>query len=103
MLPLITGTVVPGSTGYGSQLRLRHRLHPFIFLVAVGWLGTATYQLLAIGFLGLSTGYNNPDILISAALLVFSLLFFTLPFWLEVRRTRALLTHLLVLQKANPA
>lgn len=108
MLPRIEAWVSAGRTG-GSQLRLRHSLPPFTLGFAAVWLlgvGSVAVAALGAGLTGQGkAGLEGPFgvALAPLGMLAFGLLLFTVPFWLEVAKSRPLLLTLLQLELAGPA
>lgn len=102
MLPRINGQVMARPAG-GGHLRLRHSLHPFVLAFGALWLGVVGSVVAAMALAWAQGGFRT-DVqgsfwpsLIPVGMLAVGLLLFTVPFWLEVRRSRPLLMELLQL------
>ena len=102
MRPQITGWVEPALASRGSSVRLRHRLDPVTLAFAAVWLTGVCFGVLIVSTAWLNTGHFAPPFLIPFGMLAFGLLFFTIPFWLEVDKSRPLLVELLQLTPATP-
>jgi hypothetical protein len=104
MLPRIDGHVSPGPAG-SSRLWLQHRLSVFTLVFGVIWLGGVGSVVLGMGLallqgeLQVTADSNIWPSLIPVGMLAFGLLLFTVPFWLEVRKSRPQLVALLQLQE----
>jgi|GEM_PF-3115001 len=102
--PEITGTVEPNPASGGSRLRLRHRLPPLVLVFAAIWLLFISFAALVVGSAALEAKAGlDPNLLIPVGMLLFGVLFFTLPFWSEVQESRPLLVQLLALEPAPSA
>lgn len=97
MLPQITGWVEPDHT-VGSRLRLRHRLHPLVLGLAVLWLCFVSMSGLGVSSFWLLVKHFDPAFLLPLGVLLVGLVLFSVPFWLEVRKSRPLLIDLLRLE-----
>ncbi len=97
MLPQITGWVEP-EYPTGSRLRLRHRLNPLALGLATLWLCLVSMSALGITAFWLVVKHFSSSFLIPVEILLFGTVLFTVPFWLEVRKSRPLLIKLLKLE-----
>lgn len=102
MRPQIAGWVEPALASHGSRVRLRHRLAPSTLVFAAVWLSFVCLGVLIVSTAWLDTGKFEPGFLIPFAMLAFGLIFFTVPFWLEVDNSRTLLVELLQLELVAP-
>lgn len=100
MLPLISGTVA--SAGRGSAVQLRHQLHPLVLVFGALWLLIVGGVAASIAQLWWSSGKFDQNYLIPFGMFFFGVILLLVPFWLEVRKSRALLQQLLELE-APPA
>lgn len=97
MLPRISGAVRPAPGRPGSVLELKHQLHPFVLAFAAVWLmGVGSAALATLGA-GIGGGGLDWPSLIPVGMLVVGLALFTVPFWLEVGKSRPLLIDRLAL------
>jgi len=100
-LPQIKGLVQPAISGPGSMIEVRHQLHPFVLVFTLCWL--AATGLSAFTSLSLLLANRNFSFaaLIPLGMFAFGLVLFTVPFWLEVRKSRPLLVQLLQLTETT--
>ncbi|MBH8557871.1 hypothetical protein [Hymenobacter negativus] len=99
MLPQIAGHIALDSSGVGSLLRLEHKQSTSTIIFAVIWLGFVAVQLWNAIADSINYNYINSSLAPLTGMFVFGFAFFTIPFWLEVRKSRTLLMELLVLRK----
>ena len=97
MQPQIMGFVQPAAGQMGSVLQLEHRMSPFALVIGAIWL-TFAGLLTPLGLIALMLAPFTLLALLPLGMLVFGLVFFTVPFWLEVRKSRPLLIALLELK-----
>ena len=97
MQPQIMGFLRPAAGQMGSLLQLEHRMRPFALVIGAIWL-TFAGLLTPLGLIALMLAPFTLLALLPLGMLVFGLVFFTVPFWLEVRKSRPLLIALLELK-----
>ena len=81
----------------GSVLQLEHRMCPFALVIGAIWL-TFAGLLTPLGLIALMLAPFTLLALLPLGMLVFGVVFFTVPFWMEVRKSRPLLIALLELK-----
>lgn len=97
MLPRIRGWV--RAAGRGSEVQLQHQLQPVVVAFGSVWLFIVGFVALGMAQLWFSTGEFSRFYLIPFGMLTFGICLLTVPFWLEVRKSRSLLIQLLELEE----
>ena len=101
MLPQIHGWVMSAASGTGSQVRLRHRVHPFSLAFGALFVTVLVFQiLLPLIWHWLHKPKFDPFYLVPFGMLAFMLALYNIPFRLEMAQSRPLLVRLLQLQEA---
>lgn len=99
-LPQIRASVAERPGQPGSRVHLRHRLHPGVLAFMGVWLGITTpVAVLVTGAMLQQHEFSGPGC-IPVGMCLFGFALLNLPFWSEVKTSRALLVERLELQPA---